>query len=359
MIRIALGLAAVTGCELFVSIPSGKLASDGGDADAMADASALGCEDDTQCSAGVCLPDRTCSDPARILYAAPAGAGTACTAAAPCTVQTAIGQLDATRDIVKLAAGTYTLAAALAPTGKAIITGYGAIVTGTGTPIVAPAAGADTTLVGMTFTGTTANQLGIGCISNAVVKISLYKVTVENFNAGVLSTMCEVAIDRSIVRGSHSYGMYVNQQPFTVTRSFFVDNGTTAMQTFGGIYLNAAPSGTVRDTTIANNTANDGNATGVRCTGSSGVGWISDIIYGNTIDPVCMVTYSVVDVGYTGANDATVDPMFVGNGDYHLMPGSPARGLGDPTAPASLDFDGEPRPQPAGSPPDPGADEID
>jgi hypothetical protein len=79
------------------------------------------------------------------------------------------------------------------------------------------------------------------------------------------------------------------------------------------------------------------------------------------MDAACSVTYSVVDLAYAGgANNVKVDPMFVAaaTNDFHLAPGSPATNIGDPASSVKVDHDGDPRPQPAGSRVDVGADEI-
>ncbi len=62
---------------------------------------------------------------------------------------------------------------------------------------------------------------------------------------------------------------------------------------------------------------------------------------------------------YMGDNPVTGDPMFVdpANFDFHIQPGSVCAGTGIATA-LLVDVDGEVRPQPAGSAPDIGIDEI-
>jgi hypothetical protein len=80
------------------------------------------------------------------------------------------------------------------------------------------------------------------------------------------------------------------------------------------------------------------------------------------IDATCAVSSSVIDPGYAGPGlgNQDLDPMFldVANADFRLSTSSPARGLADPASLISYDVDGERRPEPAGTPPDPGADEV-
>jgi hypothetical protein len=47
--------------------------------------------------------------------------------------------------------------------------------------------------------------------------------------------------------------------------------------------------------------------------------------------------------GMVGANNVTVDPLFLGPADYHLSGSSPVRDIGDPAASDGLDLDGLPR----------------
>jgi hypothetical protein len=102
-----------------------------------------------------------------------------------------------------------------------------------------------------------------------------------------------------------------------------------------------------------------GGAGAIRCN-DTGVAVRSSIIFGNAQPQItgCDVAYSVTD--FAGANNLAADPLYVAPAtrDYHIQPGSPALGLGDPASHLAHDFDGDPRPQPMGSMADSGADEI-
>jgi hypothetical protein len=86
------------------------------------------------------------------------------------------------------------------------------------------------------------------------------------------------------------------------------------------------------------------------------------ISFGNPSPPSndCVVSYSDIEAGYGGVNNhnVTMDPQFVSATDFHLQATSPVRGLGDPANALPLDIDLQPRPQPAGTAPDLGADEV-
>ncbi|HEY0250231.1 MAG TPA: hypothetical protein VGC41_01850, partial [Kofleriaceae bacterium] len=168
--RFAL-LCTVAGCELFVSVPNGQLANGGDDAspdggiqlscaaceaptpacdtatgtcvecvvsaDCTSAAKATcdhdvcrGCIHDAECTASnVCMPDGSCADPGRVLYAATDGTAATCTAAAPCSLDTAVTAVTATQDIIHLAAGTYPRTAMTTIMTSTILAGEGAVMT--------------------------------------------------------------------------------------------------------------------------------------------------------------------------------------------------------------------------------------
>jgi len=68
------------------------------------------------------------------------------------------------------------------------------------------------------------------------------------------------------------------------------------------------------------------------------------------------VTYSDVEGGRSGIANINVDPLFVGNGNYHLKAGSPCIDRGTSVGAPNYDIDGDPRPQGAGY--DMGSDEY-
>jgi len=68
------------------------------------------------------------------------------------------------------------------------------------------------------------------------------------------------------------------------------------------------------------------------------------------------VTYSDVEGGWTGEGNINADPLFVGNGNYHLKADSPCIDTGTSVEAPSDDIDGDTRPQGAGY--DIGSDEY-
>jgi predicted outer membrane repeat protein len=122
-----------------------------------------------------------------------------------------------------------------------------------------------------------------------------------------------------------------------------------------GVYCNTS-SPTIISTTIAGNTANQQGG-GIYLDNSVGVTPITNcILWGNASDQIHIdggtppsVTYSDVqgDGVWPGDHNINQDPLFVGEGDYHLQEGSPCYDAGpiaEEPGDLSLDIDGQLRP---------------
>jgi hypothetical protein len=400
---LALALALLAGCELFAAIPNAGLQPDAPpgvtSCDGPEDCAAptptcdLGtgvcvecvtaaecstgevcssttntcglCSEDIECASQVCLPDGTCADSARILFADPAGTGPDCTAAAPCGLEPALAKVTATADIIKLLPGTYSVAATLTIAASTIVAGSGATIHANATaftPMFTVTMQRTLTLLGVTIDGEPGSMHGAAqCLdtSTLVIRRSRFIGGI----VGIIGSPCDVTIDRTTITGATYYGAYVNVGPVHITNSYIVKNGGTLE--YGGLVLDSIATGTVEHSTIAGNVTTAAGYAGIRCMASPGLVTRSSIVAGNTggtsIDPTCSVSYSVVDPGYAGGSSNSFDdPLFVDAAalDYHLQAGSPARGRADPASPILSDADGQPRPQPAGSPSDSGADEV-
>lgn len=386
MIRIAvLAVAGLAGCELIADIPTPAVTPGDAAVDSAADATPLECTDssectragkpicdlashtcggcvlDSECASNVCLGDGTCADPARFVYAAAGGTGTACLVGQPCSVDTAITMLTPTKDIVKLAPGTYSRAAPLVMSIAGTIAGGGStfVVNGPANMVAITANGVPVHVVGLALNVVVTNS-ALRC-QTAGGELHLSRVTISGANTSIYTT-CPAAIDRSTLTGASLYALYVNAAPITLRNSYVVRTGTMPAYVIAAVHLQDVPSGTIEHTTIANTTAAGPSA--LRCPGSSAVTIRNIIAWGNVapgIDAACAVSTSIVDPGYTaGTGNQSVDPQFLdaAAGDYHLTAGSPAAGLGSPAVAVGIDADGEDRPRPAGTPPEPGADEI-
>lgn len=313
------------------------------------------CTSDDQCDAGVCLTDGSCAAAARILYAAPAGVGLACTQAAPCTFEAAVGKLSATTDVIKLGPGTYTRTTTISITRPAVIAGTGATFDGTsgmGDAMLSNA-GIDLTVIGLRLTGP-----GMGGIACTGGTLRIDRITIDSVSFGMYSNPCTTEIRRSRFIGNSFYAMYLRDSAATVENIEVVRNGNTQFQ-IAAIVLETV-TGSIEHATIALNFG-VGAPTAIQCTTSPALAIRSSIFSLNTMDPACNVTYSIVDAAFAGGTgNVKVDPMFVAaaTNDFHIAPGSPATNIGDPASTVKLDRDGDGRPQPAGSRADVGADEI-
>jgi hypothetical protein len=374
-----LALALLAGCELFVDVPTATLAppdasTDGGphvECQLSPDCTApdrpvceanvcRGCLGDAECpGSNVCLTDGSCADPARVVYAAQTGTGTACTQAAPCSFDQAVAAVTATADVVKLAPGTYDRPAQLAIAKNMIVTGEGATFHGT-----APTAFTlmfDITAVAVTFIHVHFDlngMFGAECVMSGALHLD--RVVMTNGGAGAYSSACTFSIDRSSIDAVTLYGLYLINSTVSVTNTFVTNSGASSQ---GGVVISGS-TGVVDHVTLSGNTASMAGGQAIRCTDGN-VAIRSSIVFGNgapAIEDACLVGHSVIDPGYAGPGTGNVqmDPLFVAPAthDYHIQTGSPAVGLADPASQLTHDYDGDPRPNPVGSMADSGADEI-
>jgi hypothetical protein len=371
-------LILVAGCELFVDVPTATLAPADASDDGVHAACVLspdcttpdrpvcqanvcrGCLVDAECpGSNVCLADGSCADPARVVYAAQTGTGTACSEAAPCSFDQAVAAVTATANVVKLAPGTYDRPAQLAITKDMIVTGEGA--TFHGTAMMPATLMFDITSVAVTFMRVHFDlngMFGAECVMNG--QLHLDRVVITNGAAGAYSSACTFSIDRSLIDGVSQYGLYLINSTVTVTNTFVTNSGATSQ---GGLVLNGS-TGVVEHVTLSADTAAMAGGQAIRCTDGN-VAIRSSIVFGNgapAIEDACLVGHSVIDPGYAGpgTGNLQMDPLFVAPAthDYHIQVGSPSVGLADPASQLAHDYDGDPRPNPAGSMADSGADEI-
>jgi uncharacterized protein (TIGR03437 family) len=160
----------------------------------------------------------------------------------------------------------------------------------------------------------------------------------------------------------------VNEAPAIIVQNLIV--GNTAPEG-AAMFFSNAPASAINNT-IANNSS-AGAPSGAAVVGpfQKGERWVGNLIIAqsNQIALSCSSfgataitgtfqnndVYSPTGAAYayeqgcgsqTGTNkNISVDPIFLGNGNYHVQSGSPVIGAGDPTAPElqSTDLDGDPR----------------
>jgi hypothetical protein len=183
-----------------------------------------------------------------------------------------------------------------------------------------------------------------------------------NMGGGILAYSDGGAtLDGNWIEDNFAYlggGMALEGSAATVTNSVIVNNAAT--EEGGGVYDSSSTA------TLTNNTIADNWPDGVVGNGSSSA-ITNSILWGNwDVDVVGLApTYS--DIGVPGTlgdpTNISVDPLFVGGGDYHLQPTSPCINKGNNGAPSlpDTDWDGDPRILPdaaVGGSVDMGADEV-
>ncbi len=136
----------------------------------------------------------------------------------------------------------------------------------------------------------------------------------------------------------------------TVTNCLFINN--VAGSWGSGMYNDENSDPLVLNCTFSGNTSNIGSAIYNRYAGCNPT--IKNcIIWGNdggiTDDGASStVTYSIVQGGFAGTGNLSVDPLFVSMTDFHLQNGSPAINAGTASGAPATDFDGDARPQGGG-----------
>jgi len=345
-----------------------------------------GCADDSECGSEVCeIQAGRCVDPLDVLYVSPTGGGNVCTQMTPCDLATAIAAVTNARHTIKLVKGsyfgTYTL-----PGQPFDIHGSDSIVTGTvsATPTISLA---DYTSLKMSritvqaFQDPENTSAAINCIAQQAYSpgdVTLDQVTVQSAGIALLMRQCDITLARSHVIGGLTGLLVQSPADATVDRTLFEQGIYGGMIDAQGVTVHVTNSVFVStDTANTNNfvlTAQDDalidvsfstiigapwtcttpatcgavDATGVCLSSSIVMSTMSGTI--DTLDATCGVDHSIVypqTAALNGSNNQLADPMLVdpANGDFHLMPTSPAVDAADPSATDANDFDGTPRPQ--------------
>lgn len=176
-----------------------------------------------------------------------------------------------------------------------------------------------------------------------------------------------IELRRNLIDGNAMGGIsLLDVTSYIVINNFITKNGALTTP-LGGAHLKAKdePALFINNTVVGNQAAKgkEGGLSGVNCEGISTV-VLNSIIWDNTTnddnDPL-KDQHKSCELNFCNARDAVgfgdlaVDPLFKGNGDYHLQFNSPLKnkGIKWPNTPA-IDFDGDPR----DTTPDIGADEI-
>lgn len=168
-------------------------------------------------------------------------------------------------------------------------------------------------------------------------------------------------VRRNIALGPNGAGgaaLQTANQPIDVVHNTFFDNAATKG---GGLIVGSQDAINLFNNLFAENSASAGTGVDIFVLALTPSPTIS--LFNNIFSEFCVETGSCdpVDLGGTqGGNLIGVDPLLMdpGNGNFHLLPGSPAINAGNPAAPSlpATDFEGDARVQ--GPAPDIGADEA-
>ena len=364
-----------------------------------------GCSHDAECPDDVCVEHTgLCVAAADALYLDPAGGPGGCTQAAPCEkLDDALPNVTPTRRTFRLAAGTYAPSSPFAiPTGgdivisgpgvdpAPIVTGAGGM--GAGGDVFDLPAGASALIETIAIHGGGRDEVAVDGGTVTVSRVAFASqmgqhpirigraapgsvVTVEDsqLTGGAreglhINGAAAVTVTRCTISGNANGGIWVQDGgQIAVSDTFVVSNGSASSE-LGGVDVEAGS--TVEKfsfNTVASNQVLAGAVSaGLECGTPFAV---DDSIFGDNVasngthqalGPMCTATYSLFAGGAlpAGAGNVVADPMFLSTTDFHISGTSPARGAGDPAATDPLDVDGQPRPQPAGTARDIGADEV-
>lgn len=342
------------------------------------------CANDDECTSAVC--DRqlgTCTESALVVYASPTGASTAtCTQTDPCSLSSAFALVNAGRNVIKLFPGIYTGNFTIR-NATVKVHGYNATVTAASGRTFHVIDNGHLHLSGLTIVNTAASQgIGVYCESTNMLDsptADLFQVAVDAMLSGAFSnarctmTIAESAlnsrntgsstwvvttanggslsIERSHLSGGDGIG-HLTGTTLSITNSVLSD-----MSGANGAFLVGAGPIRVSFSTIYNSRVSCGT-TALTCA-DYGLCMDNSIILNETTgapsDTVtgqgCRFDYTLVHPqtsALIGANNLIgMNPSLKapGEGDYHLIGGSPAIDAADPASSLILDFDGTQRPQ--------------
>jgi len=314
------------------------------------------CADNSECASAACdLEAGSCYDTAHIIYVATNGQATGtCTQAAPCnSFALALTLVTGTRNIIKVAAGTYTGSVAIDGDTVTIVADDGVIIqpSANNTTALSVINGADASIDGVQITGVggAANPPAVSC-------------------TGATSTL---RLTRSTVIANSGGGINISQCQFSLVNNIIALNGS-ATSAYGGVEITSIATSGLHEFAFNTVTANVGalnTITGLECGSvATPLPFANNIVYGNAVtgtgaqvggDTDCTWTYSDIGpAGPAGTGNIDIDPQFVDASarNFHLMSASPAQNVGDLAATVGRDIDNDLRPQ--GGRSDMGADEV-
>jgi hypothetical protein len=342
------------------------------------DAAAPICDDDSracracaahdECASGACdLVAGACAAEAEVLYVSSDGGGTDCSRPLPCaSLSVAAAASSRTRQLVRMAAGTYTGTTALSGVTLRVFADPGTVLRPTpGGSVTVEVSGASEVLLhGVEVSGATADTgaRALRCVDvDGSPTLTLVRSVVKDApGLGIESSNCTLAIERSEISGNTGGGVSASGGRFTLLNNFLTQNGASA-SLVGGASLSGSADSRFEHNTVTANVRGAASVAGVTCVGALVAR--NNIIYAKSngaaeVSNECTHRFSLIGPepedgeGNLADPPAFVDPTA---GDFHLTPAS--AGVDDAeTSSVPDDFDGDARPQ--GPRSDMGADEV-
>jgi hypothetical protein len=366
------------------------------------------CSNDGECASGVCLfADGTCASEEQLIFVASNGSDIgSCDRENPCRQLTyALGHVTSERDVVRISSGSLTIVpTTIGGTARVYISAIGTELAGT-VPNLTIADDANVTIDNLQFVTPPDDDYAIKSTTSGTLRLSRlsfdetpYPIEHESKDGRVVVSHCEF-------RGSGVFEGDIRCQRGTieVTESSFDGNGgirgtcnaTVRRNRFNRLSVNAtggrltfennlvttdrtytdsfraqdlAAGSSIRFNTFACTLEDCEEGYAFSCSDTTAL-VSNNVIAWNSPTPVfgtCIISYNVFDdtagaIGGNGNVSADIDSIFVSRVglDFHLAEGSAARGAANPTDDdVSSDFEGNARPNPAGTVSDVGAFEA-
>lgn len=371
-----------------------------------------GCEKDSECPGGVCIEaDGTCAADAEVAFVTMMGtdAGT-CTRAAPCATVNYATSVSGTRKIVHVLGGSLSTAP-LTLSGERILDGEDTTLSVGNQSAILVAGQAKVVVEGFRVTAPTMNTIAAISVASSA-RARLYNMQINgdgglavNANSGAVLELKHSRIGAlglnnpmhvyctnamALIEGNTLEMTIVGDNAtactLTVSRNRFESSRDGSVQLSSGLLVmennvivhrdgyndsislgNLGAGSTVRFNTLINTTAVGSDGAALFC--GTGVAVTSNIFAYNSGHPIvgtCETRYSVFDdravnSAGTGNQSVGIDTIFVNRagGDYHLSATSAGKGNAEPGLNmVKVDFEGNPRPSPAGGPAGSGAFEA-
>jgi len=168
--------------------------------------------------------------------------------------------------------------------------------------------------------------IGLDEFANAIIDGNIITENQAHHGGGINMILdCHPQITNNVITNNKGSGIFVNRSYPQVTNNTIAGNIKDASGEFCSIFAMADSKVSVTNTILSN----------------TGIDWYDE--YSEII-----ITHSLVkdglNVSWPGEGNISQDPLFVGNGDYHLLPTSPCVDTGTDVD-VSTDIEGNERPQ--------------